>query len=561
MTETGPDRPPRRGLSVATRIFLSFAAIVAAFSLASAFTLVRMGTLRASVTVLWKELVPTTNQLRILSRQIKSVEEFLGFRRAGDLQWLQQALPGLEPFGGQYGLDMAASRLREIATGDSVVATEAQTIGAVAATLEAFASGRALIEAAALSESPDALDNSSFYKAFVARLLTVAQEGRLDAASPETAAMVRVLRRINRELNEAVKALGGPVRQLDLRIEEEQRTSTIVAIGIALAALLLALVLLALVQATLRPIRRLREGSRRIAAGDYAERVDIGAADEIGELAAEFNTMAASLQARDEALAAKQQELLRAERLAAIGRLSSQITHEIRNPLSSIGLNAELLEDEIAELRDPSRAQSILHAIAREVERLKGITEDYLQFARAPRSELTVMNPYPVVVQLLVFIEREARMADVTMMLEPSEGDLAERARIHADPQQVRQALINIVKNAIEAVRGEPAPRVIRVAMRVDGPFIDVAVSDNGPGIRPEIRDRLFEPFVSDKSGGTGLGLALTRDIVVAHGGEIRVESPLEGDRGTCIHLRWRRATDLVGPASGSAGDAGGPGL
>jgi two-component system, NtrC family, sensor kinase len=410
--------------------------------------------------------------------------------------------------------------------------------------LRAFATGSELAQAAALPASAMIVSptNEAFYRALSERLVAAAQAGSLDATTPETAAMVRVMRRINRELNDAVKALGGPIRQLDLRIEEDQRTSTMVAIGIALGALALSLALLGVVQATLRPIRRLRQGARRIAAGDYAERVDIKASHELGELAAEFNTMAASLQARDEALAEKQKELLRSERLAVIGRLSSQITHEIRNPLSSIGLNAELLEDEIDTLADPGPARAILGSIAREVERLKAITEDYLQFARVPRSERVVMDPLPVLQQLLAFVERETRLAEVAILVVPAAPDIA--CRIHADPQQVRQALMNVLRNAIEAVRQEAPPRTITITTAIGPDFVDVAVSDGGRGIRPEIRERLFEPFVSDKSGGTGLGLALTRDIMVAHGGEIKVESPIDGDRGTRITLRWPAAAE-----------------
>ena len=104
--------------------------------------------------------------------------------------------------------------------------------------------------------------------------------------------------------------------------------------GIAAGALVLSLIILAMVQLTLRPIRQLTLGARRIAAGHYDERVEVRSSDEIGQLASEFNTMAEALRDRDAALARQSEELLRADRLATIGKLAAQITHEVRNPLS-----------------------------------------------------------------------------------------------------------------------------------------------------------------------------------------------------------------------------------
>jgi len=542
----GAEESPRtRGLSVATKIFLSFTAIIAAFSFASAFTLYRMGSLRESVTVLWRELVPTTNQLRVISRQIKSVEDFLAFRREADLQWLQQVLPGLEPFGGQFGLTRAGERLERLATESARVDPQRETLRSIGASLRGFAEGPALYEVVRDHGEPflalvsDAPGSEQVYRRVVAAVMEAAQSTGLDASSPETRLMVKVLRRISRELNEEVRALGNPIRELDLRIEEDHRTSTWVAIVIALAALVLSFVMLWVIQMTLRPIRELRSSARRIAAGDYAERVGIRLADEIGELAEEFNTMARSLEVRDAALREKQQELLRAERLAVIGKIAAQITHEIRNPLSSIGLNAELLEEEFEALEDPEAARAILASIAKEVDRLKTITEDYLQFARVPRSELGPVSLSSVLDALLVFVDQERLQAEVELT---SEREWSEPIEIIADSQQVRQALINVIRNAFEALRQIEGPRRLRIASdRSEASEVGVIIEDNGPGIQPSIRARMFEPFVSDKASGTGLGMALTRDILVAHGGRILVDSPIEGgEGGTRVVLTWK---------------------
>ena len=555
--ELGPSRGGRRGLSVATRIFLSLAAIVAAFACAIVFMLARMGSLRESVTVLWKELVPTVNQLRILSRQLKSVEPFLAFGRPDDAQWLRQVLPGLDPFGGPYGMGEAVARLEGLAKARALLEAEREVVARVGLTLVEFAGSTALAEAVADGGvglcgggTRPLLAGAACHAALVAAVVVAAEAGTLGAGSTEVAALGRAHRRLNRELNDAVRTLGVPARELDVRVEADSRDSTVVAVAVALAALLLSLGMLLVVMATLRPIRALRESARRIAGGDYAERVPFMRGDELGELAAEFNTMAESLATRDAALAAKQKELLRAERLAVIGRFAAQIAHEVRNPLSSIGLNAELLEDEIAPLPSSSSARPILAAITREVERVKAITEDYLQFTRVPRAEVAPVALGPMLREFLTFLARELDAAEVT--LDPSvEAVVAEARDLHilADPQQARQALLNVVRNAVEAM--DEAPRQLAVRVHAPGPDganalpsrVQVIVADTGRGLSPAMRDRLFEPFATDKPQGTGLGLALTRDIMTAHGGEVTLGPRADASgRGTRVVLSWRRA-------------------
>ena len=146
---------------------------------------------------------------------------------------------------------------------------------------------------------------------------------------------------------------------------------SLVALGIGVAAALLS-------QRLLAPIETLTAGVKAVAAGDLSRKVQVTSRDEIGLLAREFNTMAASLDRQ-------QDELRRAERLAAVGRISAQITHEIRNPLNAIGLNAELLSEELEGLSAPPReAIQLVAAISREVDRLNGVAEEYLRFARFP---------------------------------------------------------------------------------------------------------------------------------------------------------------------------------
>ena len=556
-------------LSVATKIFLGFAAVIIAFGATSAFTLYRMSTLRRTVTVLWKELNPMSNQLRSLSRQLKSAEEFLSLKRPNDPQWLQQVLPALEPFEGPNGFVRLAERLESLAASDDVSEADRPELEQLAAAFRSFAAGQELTVAIAGEELPEVIKtgelvaNDELYDRLVRRTLKVASLGELTPASPETRAAMRVIRRLNREVNEAVRGLAGPIRAIDQRTESAERSTTLVAGIITAGALVMSIAILFVALLTLRPIKKLREGAKNIAAGNYAERVKVQSSDEIGQLATEFNRMADSLEERDKALADKQRELLQAERLAAVGRLAAQITHEVRNPLSSIGLNTELLEDELEELPDPKHARAMLAAISGEVQRLKGITEQYLQLTRfsntrpddlgdrAERADDEPRLTAPIervrtdigdlVQRFAAFLGPEAKEAEVEITVDAKTHGEGGPAPIEVDPDQIRQGLLNLSKNALEALRTCPVPRTLRLAVRdLPGGGVFLSVTDNGPGVPAALKERLFQPFATGKSHGTGLGLAITRDIVVAHGGSIAIRSPLDsehGGRGTAVEI------------------------
>ncbi|MFO0745679.1 MAG: ATP-binding protein [Myxococcota bacterium] len=546
-------------LSVATKIFLGFAVVIVAFGATSAFTLYRMSSLRRSVTVLWKELNPRRDQLRALSRQLTNVVELLALRRSSDAERLRQVLPELKPFAHNTDpgmLDTLAGRLEEVALSDDIADADADELRRIAAGVREFVAGSDFADAIAADGVPDLLvpgqpppANAELYDRLVRRTAQKASTGELTAQSPEAKAATRVIRRLNREVDTGVRTLGGPIESINRQIAENERESTLAVIVIATGALIVSILMLIVAQLTLAPIRRLGEGARRIAAGDYVHRVAVKSSDEIGQLAAEFNTMASSLEQRDRALEQKQEELLRAERLAVIGRVAAQITHEVRNPLSSIGLNAELLEDELQNLPDPEPARRSLRAIADEVQRLKAITEEYLQFARLPRPERTSVDVGALLLQFLAFLEREVAEAHVTLVVDGLRAHAdGGPAPIQADPAQLRQVLMNVTRNALEALRTGPEPRTLSVGLRAaPGGGVEIRVADDGPGIDATVRDRLFEPFVTGKLHGTGLGLAMVREIIQEHGGRVTAESPLRQGRGTAIVL------SLPGPTPGSA--------
>ncbi len=214
------------------------------------------------------------------------------------------------------------------------------------------------------------------------------------------------------------------------------------------------------------------------------------------------------------------QALIHSERLAAIGRMSAVVAHEIRNPLSSIGLNTELLQEEVDEagMGKDSEAQSILSSISREVERLTEVTDAYLHLARLPKPNLQPHEINTILGDLLRFMsgEFESNHIELRLELDPDAGF------VDADEAQIRQALLNLLKNSAESISDGG---VLRVRTERSDSVVLITISDTGRGIAEDNLSRIFEPFFSTREGGTGLGLALTQQIISEHGGSIDCKS------------------------------------
>ncbi len=331
---------------------------------------------------------------------------------------------------------------------------------------------------------------------------------------------------LTHSLNRLRRPLRGESGQIAQRLTDDEETALQMALGLGITGLAIAAAAFLFTLRTLRPLRVLRARAREVAGGDYARRTGVTSHDEIGDLAREFDAMAGAIEERE-------QRLIRSERLATVGRMAAQITHEVRNPLASIGLYAELLGDEIADRgEEPKR---IVQSIISEVDRLTEITETYLRFARLPRPKLEREDLGAIVTGVLEFSRAELRQAGIALDLEVAPGlpDVA------ADEAQLRQALLNLVRNAREAT---PPGASGRIRVRVESGRADarepagaattvcVTIQDSGQGISPEHLGQIFDPFFSTKERGTGLGLALVQQIVVEHGGRIDVASgPAEG--------------------------------
>ena len=325
-------------------------------------------------------------------------------------------------------------------------------------------------------------------------------------------------------LREMLQQLSGEVERAKQVLSRDERRAVAASALLALLAAAVGLGMMALVGRALRPLRRLAESAKELGRGNYRQRVPAAGTDEVAQLAAEFNAMASALEERE-------LRLIRSERLAAVGRIAAHITHEVRNPLSSIGLNAELLEEE---LDGSPEAKKLAQAIVREVDRLAEITEEYLRFARLPRPRLESEDLNVVVGSLLSFLRGELAGRGIAV-----EADLArDLPPVSADENQLRQALLNILRNGAEAMGGGGSLRVETRA--ADDGRVAVCISDTGCGIAAEHQAKIFDPFFTTKEKGTGLGLALTQQIIVEHGGSIELSS--EPGRGTTFTVRLPRA-------------------
>jgi two-component system, NtrC family, sensor kinase len=303
-------------------------------------------------------------------------------------------------------------------------------------------------------------------------------------------------------------------------LADNEQTIRLRAIYLGIATVVLGFVITAWVAVTLRPLQRLRDGARRIAAGDYGKRILETGPTEIADLAREFNSMGRAVQEREE-------EKLRAARLAMVGKMAAQIAHEVRNPLSSIGLNTELLEDELGE--NAVEARELCRAIHNEVNRLTEVTETYLGL-RGGKPKLAKESLNAIIDDLVGFVRNDlaTRHVELETRLAP------EDPTGYVDANQIRQCLINLVRNAADAVSIKGGGHVV-LRTRGERDHVEIEVEDNGVGIANELLPRLFDPFFSTKEGGNGLGLALTQQIIRDHGGEIQVTSRV--GRGTTFTL------------------------
>ncbi len=222
------------------------------------------------------------------------------------------------------------------------------------------------------------------------------------------------------------------------------------------------------------------------------------------------------------------------DRLAAVGRLAAGIAHEIRNPLASIAGSINVLS-QVTALNDDQ--QTLVDIITRESTRLNSIISDFLVYSREKSFKFSRMDVIPLLEDALVLLSNRSQTQDLRIVREYA---LTE-AFVAADPDRLKQVFWNLLENAVRAMKGKG---VITVSVRVEGDFLRIGIRDTGPGIPPQLTEKIFEPFQSQFEGGTGLGLAIVYQIVQAHGAKIYVQSTLGEGAEFILKMLHARAAE-----------------
>jgi signal transduction histidine kinase len=274
-------------------------------------------------------------------------------------------------------------------------------------------------------------------------------------------------------------------------------------------------------------------GMPAVIVGIVAER-ERGARGEVERLNAEVTGTLNQLQAA-------QQELLVAERMATVGRLSLRVAHEVRNPIAAIELNAEMLQDIVRGHpgSDMEEATSLVAAIRDQVNTLDAVTEEYLAFARFPKPHFEEESVNHLIEELAAFVLPVAIRQGVAIHVATD----AAVPLMEIDRALLRMAILNLVKNSMEALSRGGA---LTIESRADGDAVEIAVSDTGGGITAEVAERLFEPFFTTKPQGTGLGLSITRQIIDEHGGALTWRNGAGGGATFVIRLPVKRPVSHV---------------
>ena len=298
---------------------------------------------------------------------------------------------------------------------------------------------------------------------------------------------------------------------------------------------------------TIQPIKKLNEAAHALAQGDLKKRIKFSRIDEIGRLGQSFNYMANELQMiytrlqhkikltreelleTDNELQRKQEQLIRSAKLAAMGKLTAGIAHEIRNPLQSIKL--------FVQRRGNRKGVSAKEAkdidlIAREISRIEDQINQFVDFARPEKPRFKATSIRPVIENTISLLSGRFKQKKIDCQFKAPRN----LKQVNIDEKKMGQVFMNLFLNAVDAMKTKGKLDIrARIATRNKKEYVHISVSDNGSGIKENDIPYIFDPFVTGKEKGTGLGLSIVYSIIETHQGDIEVESAYQ--KGTTFHI------------------------
>lgn len=269
-----------------------------------------------------------------------------------------------------------------------------------------------------------------------------------------------------------------------------------------------------------QPVRELDSAASQIAHQNYSQRVHVTSGDELGRLGATFNQMCDSLQSA-------RLELIRQERISTIGRLASSIVHDLRNPLAAIYGGAEMMVDTDLTQPQMKRLAANIYNASR---RIQEMLQDLLNVSRGKAAQAEMCRLCEIVEAAIIAHENAAHAQHVKLLV-----DVDEEIELPLERARIERVFLNLIGNALEVM---PNGGEIRIDAKREQDHVLVKVSDTGPGISREIREQLFQPFVTyGKKNGLGLGLALSRQTVLDHGGDMWAEPSTAAGARFCLRF------------------------
>ncbi len=340
----------------------------------------------------------------------------------------------------------------------------------------------------------------------------------------------KIFRELRSHLDSLAARIESESQKITFAAQSEGKETLLTGLVLSWVLVVLGVLTLWLSHRALRSLPLLVDSLKQMADGDFAQSLKVQAGDEkeIADLARQYNRMLTALGERDKKIQQQQSELLQSERLAAVGQLSAEIVHEIRNPLNSISLNIDWLQVELEGADE--EVSKTLSSISREIERLHQITETYLVRARVPVKSNNRTGVHSLLKEIVEFEREEDRVRNIRVELDLYSEELfvqTERARL-------KQAFLNVLRNAKEAM---PRGGKVVVKTEVDQNIFHVRVMDSGSGMNDSTRRQTFQPFFTTKPDGTGLGLMVTKSIVEEARGSIHCESNI--GQGTTFSFQF----------------------